>query len=53
MPYIDKNFAQSDIQVIPTTSEKLSSFLQKLFKLFINSVFGKAMACFEIGSTWN
>ena len=31
--------------------EATSSFLQNLFKLFINSVFGKTMECLEIGST--
>ena len=44
-PYID----------FSTTKRKevTSSFLQNLFKLFINSVFGKTLNAFQIELTWN
>ena len=42
-PYIDFNTTKR--------KEATSSFLQNLFKLFINSVFGKTMECLRIGST--
>ena len=43
-PYIDFNTT--------TRKEATSTFLQNLFKLFINSVFAKQWNVFEIESTW-